>query len=103
MYYYILLTDALFADPTDIDVTMLTLSQQSIQLGAEVKYTADVSVVVPEGDVIGKTHACLYIQFLCCCSPHWNELPTTLISCESLASFRKNLKTNIFKIAFLLI
>ena len=23
----------------------------------------------------------------------WNELPTTLKSCESLASFRKNLKT----------
>ena len=30
----------------------------------------------------------------------WNELPTTLKSCESLASFRKNLKTYFFKIAF---
>ena len=30
----------------------------------------------------------------------WNELPTTLTSCESLASFRKNLKTYLFKIAF---
>ena len=30
----------------------------------------------------------------------WNELPTTLKSCESLASFRKNLKTHLFKIAF---
>ena len=30
----------------------------------------------------------------------WNELPTTLKSCESLASFRKNLKTYLFKIAF---
>ena len=30
----------------------------------------------------------------------WNELPTTLKSCESLASFRKNLKTDLFKIAF---
>ena len=30
----------------------------------------------------------------------WNELPTTLESCESLASFRKNLKTYLFKIAF---
>ena len=30
----------------------------------------------------------------------WNELPTTLKSCESLASFRKNLKTYIFKIAY---
>ena len=29
----------------------------------------------------------------------WNELPTTLKSCESLASFRKNLKTYLFKIA----
>ena len=30
----------------------------------------------------------------------WNELPTTLKSCESLASFRKHLKTYLFKIAF---
>ena len=30
----------------------------------------------------------------------WNELPTTLKSCESLASFRKNLKTYLYKIAF---
>ena len=30
----------------------------------------------------------------------WNELPTTLKSCESLTSFRKNLKTYLFKIAF---
>ena len=30
----------------------------------------------------------------------WNELPTTLKSCESLASFRKNLKTYLFKIVF---
>ena len=30
----------------------------------------------------------------------WNELPTTLKSCDSLASFRKNLKTYLFKIAF---
>ena len=30
----------------------------------------------------------------------WNELPTTLKSYESLASFRKNLKTYLFKIAF---
>ena len=30
----------------------------------------------------------------------WNELPTTLKSCESLASFRKHLKTFLFKIAF---
>ena len=30
----------------------------------------------------------------------WNELPTTLKSCERLASFRKNLKTYVFKIAF---
>ena len=30
----------------------------------------------------------------------WNELPTTLKSCESLASFRKNLKTYLFKISF---
>ena len=30
----------------------------------------------------------------------WNELPTTLKSCECLASFRKNLKTYLFKIAF---
>ena len=30
----------------------------------------------------------------------WNELPTTLKSCESLASLRKNLKTDLFKIAF---
>ena len=30
----------------------------------------------------------------------WNELPTTLKSCESLASFRKNLKTYLFIIAF---
>ena len=30
----------------------------------------------------------------------WNELPTTLQSCESLASFRKHLKTYLFKIAF---
>ena len=30
----------------------------------------------------------------------WNELPTTLESCESLASFRKHLKTDLFKIAF---
>ena len=30
----------------------------------------------------------------------WNELPTTLKSGESLASFRKNLKTYLFKIAF---
>ena len=30
----------------------------------------------------------------------WNELPTTLKSCERLASFRKHLKTYIFKIAF---
>ena len=30
----------------------------------------------------------------------WNELPTTLKSCESIASFRKNLKTYLFKIAF---
>ena len=30
----------------------------------------------------------------------WNEFPTTLKSCESLASFRKNLKTYFFKIAF---
>ena len=30
----------------------------------------------------------------------WNELPTTLKSCESLASFRKSLKTYLFKIAF---
>ena len=29
----------------------------------------------------------------------WNELPTTLKSCEILASFRKNLKTYLFKIA----
>ena len=28
------------------------------------------------------------------------QLPTTLKSCESLASFRKNLKTYLFKIAF---
>ena len=30
----------------------------------------------------------------------WNELPTTLKYCESLASFRKHLKTYLFKIAF---
>ena len=30
----------------------------------------------------------------------WNEVPTTLKSCESLASFRKNLKTYLIKIAF---
>ena len=30
----------------------------------------------------------------------WNELPTTLKSCESLASFRKNLKTYLCKFAF---
>ena len=30
----------------------------------------------------------------------WNELPTTLKSCERLSSFRKNLKTYLFKIAF---
>ena len=30
----------------------------------------------------------------------WNELQTTLKSCESLASFRKHLKTYLFKIAF---
>ena len=30
----------------------------------------------------------------------WNELPTTHKSCESLSSFRKNLKTYLFKIAF---
>ena len=30
----------------------------------------------------------------------WNKLPTTLKSCESLASFRKHLKTYLFKIAF---
>ena len=30
----------------------------------------------------------------------WNELPTTLKSCESLASFLKNLKTYLFKISF---
>ena len=30
----------------------------------------------------------------------WNELPTTLKSCESLASLRKNLKTYLFKITF---
>ena len=30
----------------------------------------------------------------------WNENPTTLKSCESLASFRKHLKTYLFKIAF---
>ena len=30
----------------------------------------------------------------------WNELPTTLKSYESLASFRKHLKTYLFKIAF---
>ena len=30
----------------------------------------------------------------------WNELPTTLKFCESLASFRKNLKNYLFKIAF---
>ena len=30
----------------------------------------------------------------------WNELPTTLKSCESLASFRKHIKTYLFKIAF---
>ena len=30
----------------------------------------------------------------------WHELPTTLKSCESLASFRKHLKTYLFKIAF---
>ena len=30
----------------------------------------------------------------------WNELPITLKSCESLASFRKNLKTYLLKIAF---
>ena len=30
----------------------------------------------------------------------WNELPTAIKSCESLASFRKNLKTYFFKIAF---
>ena len=30
----------------------------------------------------------------------WNELPTTLKSCESLASFRKHIKTHLFKIAF---
>ena len=30
----------------------------------------------------------------------WNELPATLKSCESLASFRKHLKTYLFKIAF---
>ena len=30
----------------------------------------------------------------------WNELPTTLKSCESHASFRKHLKTYLFKIAF---
>ena len=29
-----------------------------------------------------------------------NELPSTLKSCESLASFRKNLKTYLFKILF---
>ena len=30
----------------------------------------------------------------------WNVLPTTLKSCESFASFRKNLKTYLFRIAF---
>ena len=30
----------------------------------------------------------------------WNELPTTLKSCERLASFRKHLKTDLFKVAF---
>ena len=30
----------------------------------------------------------------------WNELPKTLKSCKCLASFRKNLKTYILKIAF---
>ena len=30
----------------------------------------------------------------------WNELPTTQTSCESLASFRKHLKTYLFKIVF---
>ena len=30
----------------------------------------------------------------------WNELPSTLKYCESLASFRKNLKHYLFKIAF---
>ena len=30
----------------------------------------------------------------------WNELPTTSKSFESLASFHKNLKTYLFKIAF---
>ena len=30
----------------------------------------------------------------------WNELLTTLKSCESLASFRKHLKTYLLKIAF---
>ena len=30
----------------------------------------------------------------------WNGLPTTLTSCEILASFRKHLKTYLFKIAF---
>ena len=30
----------------------------------------------------------------------WNELPTILKSCESLAFFSKNLKTYLFNIAF---
>ena len=30
----------------------------------------------------------------------WNELPTTLTFCESLASFRKHLKTYLLKISF---
>ena len=30
----------------------------------------------------------------------WNEIPTTLKYCESLASFRRHLKTYLFKIAF---
>ena len=30
----------------------------------------------------------------------WNELPTTLKYCESFVSFRKHLKTYLFKIAF---
>ena len=54
MYHFICLIESLFAEPTDIEVTKLTISQQSIQLGAEVRYTADVSVVVREGDVVGK-------------------------------------------------
>ena len=29
----------------------------------------------------------------------WNELPTTLKSCESLASFLKNLKTNVVRVS----